>query len=296
MRFDLDPKIRATITPDRDAYLPGEMVMLHLRLDPEEDVAVRVGRVELIAWQRYRYQVSERDRHDDRYETRSKTDTEDWRLTDSILGSETLPAGRPVERWVRFALPRDAAPSGIGAIVQVEWSARATVDVPRRRDVVAEHPLRVVMPREAYAARVETAPRPHEAELARLSLDLPSRHAAAGQPFAGVLVVESRQDFSVRAVHLELGREEATFRELGAMAETTVLAQQIAGEHEFHNDQRYPLPFTLAVPADAMPSSETRLARVRWFLRATLDRPLRGDEQLATELNVFNAVVGEDEG
>src|SRR5688572_22279614 len=96
MPFDLDPKIRATIAPDRETYLPGDAVMLRVRLQPEADVAVRSGRVELIARQRYRYQISEWDRHDDRYETRTRTATDDWRLTDSIFGAETLPAGETV--------------------------------------------------------------------------------------------------------------------------------------------------------------------------------------------------------
>src|SRR5688500_17974640 len=225
MPFDLDPKIRAAIAPDRAAYLPGETVLLRVRLQPEAEVAVRSGRVELIARRRYRFRVSEWDRHDDRYETRTKTVTDDWRLTDSILGAETLPAGEAVERWVRFVIPRDAAPSGAGEIISVEWLARVALDVPRRRDVAVEAPLRVVVPRQEYAARVAGPALVHEAEAARLAFDLPSRHAAAGQPFAGAVVVEARQDFKVDAVRLDLIRQEETFQELGARAATTVLAQ-----------------------------------------------------------------------
>jgi hypothetical protein len=286
MRFDA--RIRAAITPDREGYLPGETIMLDVELQAEEDVPVRDGRVQLIGRQRYRYQVREGDRHDDRQETETKTETDELVLTDSIFGPETLPAGQPVERWARFVIPRDAAPSGAGAIVEVTWLARLTIDVPRRRDAVAEIPLRVLVPREAYAERAETEPL-HQADEARLTLVLPSRHAAAGQPLPGELRVEAEQDFTARSIRIELFRREEVTRELGQTASKVEVEQEIAGETEFLSDQRYAFPFSLAVPADVPPGSETLYTSVRWLLRAVLDRAERDDSWVEVELNLFNA-------
>ncbi len=287
-----DANIQIALTPDRDAYLPGDPILLHARVEAVDNVAVRGDRVELIGRLRYRYRTREWDQLDDRYETETKTNTDELVLTDTILGPETVEAGRPVERWVRFTVPRDAPPSGTGAIIEVDWSARATIDVPRRRDAVAEAPLRVLVPQEVFAAQTESS-FIHETETARLLLTPESRHVVAGQVLAGTLQVEARTDFTVRSIRLQLVRQETVSREMGNTAAETVVEQEITGETPFFSGQHPIFPFSITVPSEVMPSSETQMTRVGWILRAILDRPRRGDEQVAVEINLYNAPSSE---
>lgn len=286
-----DAKIDIELRPDREAYPPGETILLHVQIRAEEETAVRGGGVELVGRLRYSYRTEEWD--DDhrgirRRETRTRTETDERILTDSILGPETLAAGETLERWVRFAIPRDALPSGEGEIIAVSWAARATIDVPRRRDATVERPIRVVSPRAAFADRIDPTPRVETGETGfALTLDAPD--VAAGRDLSGAVVVAPAEDLTVRAIRLELVRQEATSRDLGHMVATTVLTREVAiVETDLYREQRYPFPFAITVPADAAPCHETSLTSVRWYLRVVLDRPRRGDQTITREIHIHN--------
>ncbi|MBA3413923.1 MAG: hypothetical protein H0U10_01690 [Chloroflexia bacterium] len=286
-----DTKLDVTLRPDRDAYWPGESMLLHVRITAAEATAVRGGRAELVGRLRYQYRTEEWDddpRGGRRRETRVRTETDEQVLTDSILGPETLAAGETIERWVRFMIPRTALPSGAGEIVGVEWTARATIDVPRRRDASAEREVRVAAPRAAFAARVDPNPRVDPGE-AGLELTLETAEVAAGEEIRGTLVVAPAEDFGIRGVRVELMRQETTARDLGHMVATTVLTGEVEiAETELYRERRYPIPFGIVVPPDAAPCHETGLTCVRWFVRVVLDRPRRGDQAAVQEILVHN--------
>lgn len=284
-----DAKIGVTLEPDRAWYRPGESMLLHVRVTAQEETAVRGGRVELVGRLRYRYRTEEWDNAPGggrRRETKERTETDEQVLTDTVLGPETLAAGESLERWARLTIPRTALPSGEGELVAVTWTARAIIDVPRRRDATAERGIRVAAPRAAFAGRIDPEPWADAGETA-LELTLDGAEVAAGEELRGTLVVAPVEDLAIRGVRVELVRRERTARDLGHEAETTAATRGVAvAETDLYREQRYPVPFGIALPADAMPSHETALTSVRWFVRVVLDRPRRGDQAAVQEIHV----------
>jgi hypothetical protein len=281
---------RATLQVQTDCphYLPGETVRVRVRVETEDDLAVEEGRVELIATNRYTYRDRDRDRDGDRTSRQVTTSEDEVAAVARFLEAGTIAPGA-TEHEAALPLPAAAPPTGTGEIAAVAWKVRAALGVPRANDPDAETPIAVLAPAAAHADRAARPAEESDPLAFALAFELPPRSVRAGQAIAGTLRLEPREEIELREVRVELVRREEVARGDGNTAETVVETARVEGEARLAGGEARSYPFAVTVTADACPCLQTRRTRVRWLLRAVLNRPLRSDYTAAVDLNVFNA-------
>ena len=121
--------------------------------------------------------------------------------------------------------------------------------------------------------------------------ELSSRRLSGGVLLSGAVTVTPRQSGSARGVRVELLLDEHVPARADEPLEedqhaTTVIATVPVAEHvDLTPGEVLRLPFTLRVPLPLpAPSTSTPEFRIRWLLRAVLDRPRRSDPATTVEL------------
>lgn len=273
---------------------PGGQVVVRFDVGGALDDKCRGVRVGLRA--EGRYLVTERDRDSD---GGSQT-REVWRELELHEEEHHYPAQLGPGQ-ATFTLPEDAAPSSPDA---VEWTASARIDRERGMDKVERLPLAVRQ--SADRMPQERAPRTSDDGL---TLDHVPIAARAGETVGGYLSINLADDTKVTAVRIRLHRkctyvaETINGRDVigGTVLDSFVFSARqsritrdekvaeadLSGKREFARGVPEQIPFGIAVPAGAGPTTGHAHATVEWRLEAVLDRRMRGDLSVDTPLIVY---------
>ncbi len=249
-----------------DRLTPGAPVPVRVDVG-RPDKRARGGRVELLY--RNTYRDEERDHGDDR-DTGPRQVT---RVDDVVVAQQPLWDGGPAEGTValELVLPSDAPPS---VPDMVEWKVRAVVDRKLAADAVAEQPLHVAPDPAALASWAERTPRLQPGS--PVSLQVAERVARPGAELTGEIVVRAGgEPVQARCLRVDLvrhRRERADIEDQRTCA-SAVLVEEVQVEP----GQTQQAAFRLRVPGDAQPSARAQNNEQHWYVRAVLDRKLRGD-------------------
>lgn len=292
-------RARLEIEAQRAVYAPGDTVNVRVAVHGVKEIKIQEMRVELLFDHVYEYEERTRDTAGDS-RTRTVTETDHIAVgTERLLVGETVAEGHQSTHVVSFVIPPDAPPSAAGGITRIVWKAKATLDMPRARDVNAETDVTVIAPAAAFAGRVESAPEVRGGDEGAFSCTLTRRIARPGERFEGVFTATPSADLQVQGVRVELVRLERTFApesggfqaRHGRTAEHVADRMELAGPSTLAGSVTRDFPFELAVPPDAAPTFATGHAELRWVVRAVLDRRLRSDHGVALEVAVSTEPV-----
>jgi hypothetical protein len=272
---------------------PGDKITVRFDVGGELDDKARGVRVGLKGTGHYL--VLDRDRDAD-----GDIDyDEEWRTIELYDEEHHYPAqlGPGV---AEFTLPADAAPSSPQA---VSWQVSVRVDRERGMDKVERRDLTVRQPPD----RMPQARAPHAADDGLKLEDVPVA-VRAGDGLTGHLTVNVADEVKVSAVRIRLHRKRTydatSHSDFSIFGETFLNLSSWGGSSRITKDEKkaeYDLsdkrtfapgsaeqiPFAIAVPADAGPTTAHPHARVEWRLEAVLDRKLRGDLSVETPLIVY---------
>lgn len=281
-------KAEITIASERTAYVLGEAVQAHVRVEAQKGLHVGRGVAELVASTRFR--VRDRDGiGDDRNEV-----DETWHTDDVVVGqvvlleNASLADGEVVEQPVSFVIDRAAPPSGEGSITTVRWELRVRLEV-KGFDAKAAAPVTVLSPPSSALAAAHEPP-DHKADDCLMELSVRSRSVPAGGMLEGTVTVTPREEMKAKRLRLRLERFEVVPARMGNSSIDKV-AQPMLAEDLGTMAAGVPVsfPFAVALPAQLCPTLTTRESTVRWRLVAEVDRKLRKDEEVEVALNVYSA-------
>ena len=274
---------------------PGAEVVLRVDVGGDIDDKCRAVRAGITCTGHYL--VKERDRDAD-----GDVDVDEvWRTVDIHEEAHEFPvAVGPLQ--AHFTVPPGAQPSSEDA---VEWTAWARIDREKGRDVVERLPLPV-----RFGPDTMPAERPGDPSNEGLTLlDVPAA-VRAGEPLTGTLGVSLADDAKVTAVRIRLHRRRTyvadTIEGVGVSGGQSLVADlflgggasrivkddevtevDLAGKRSFEPGQSERLEFSVAVPAEAGPSTTHQHGQVDWRVEAVLDRRMRGDLSVEAPVVVF---------
>jgi sporulation-control protein spo0M len=148
-----------------------------------------------------------------------------------------------------------------------------------------------------------------------VALDRPVGPYYLGETVHATVSIEGQKDLKVQEARATLSyreeyqyRHESTYRDSSGHEHTrdetswttdeqVVQRQQLMQEGTIAGNFRQTYDFVATIPTTAPPTCEGgKIVRVKWQLKATLDRRLAGDVEAATDLLVFAAPPGRDVG
>ena len=282
------------VTLDPPEVAPGGSVTVRFDIGGELDDKCRGVRVGIQG--EGRYLVRERDRDPD-----GDIDTREvWRTIELHEEEHHYPA-QIGPGQATFTLPPNAPPASPDA---VEWTAFARVDRERGMDKVERSPVAVRQPPDRMPqARAE------QISGDGLTLDDVPTAVRAGDTLSGHLTVNVAEDVKVTAARIRLHRKctyvaetindhdvfggdlLTTFIFAGNTSRITrdekVAEVDLSGKREFTAGTVEQVPFSIAVPETAGPTTAHPHATVEWRLEAVLDRRMRDDLAVDTPLIVY---------
>lgn len=276
-----------SVSTDRSAYLPGDVVEATVRLAGKKDFEIEEGRVELVYENEYTYTQSEGWDSDDSEIEKTTTTDRETKDKQRFLEAGPVAAGSEAEHRVSLRIPGDAAPTGEGEITKVRWKVEAILGVGRGLDPDAGAEITVLAPRAPRAAEAAEVDGHGDVDL---ELRLPGgAHVAAGETMAGTLVLRPREAIETQEVRIELVRKEHVPREQGNEHESVDAKAVLSGGVELGAGIPREFPFQLSVPRSAPPSFRTDQSTLRWYLRGVAARRMRSDYNIRQELNLYSA-------
>ena len=291
------------LLPEQGAYLPGDVATIWVSVHSPVDLTVRGGRIDLRSVHRYTYGSVSRPTGVEHMARDAVTRTDEEIIDEQpFLEQGCIGAHTPFERAVSFRLPQGTPPSGTGVITATEWWVRARLELTAAVDLRAEVPIIVLAPSDLHRRSVKRHATVRSDGECDLSFTFPRVGVRTGEALRGALVLTARREFEARGVRIELIRHELVKPPPNAdegaarnSAETVVAEAAIAPHLQLWPREARSLPFALAVPADAHPTSRTKRSAVRWLLRGTIDRYLRDDDTIVQEVLCYNGSAAEAE-
>ena len=268
----------------QDAILPGETLPVEIRITPDEEIQPRQVRAELVGEETYYVTETRRDaRGNLRTQTESKTNTF-ARIVQTLAEQPTLFKGVEQKWNCTLQLPPDAPPTCHGQVVNIRWTLKAVLDVPKRADLSQEKPLNVLCPSLQMA---DMPVLPAENTYKEVTLILKAQRAAfAGSTLKGQLTLQVKDKISVRSIRVELVQaEKAGTRQQDKVISTT----QIPGAASFNQSESPSFEFSMDIPAESPPTVLYVNSNLHWKVKAVIDRKMTTDFNVEQELFVFNA-------
>ena len=217
----------------------------------------------------------------------------------SLPAGGRLSAGQQFLESVALAVPADGPGSVTAALLRIEWTVHARLQVEGSSDVEVTRQIRVLS-RAAGRASVEgRPPMVVDRGCAVLALEsLSSRRLVPGSSLLGVLTVTAQRPVSARGIRVELVLRELVHHGpwIGEdpahnpayqdkEKDTLVVSALLAVYLELEPSHPLRIPFTLSVPRIlAAPSVQTPEVTLSWVLRGVLDRARRQDPYVEIEL------------
>jgi hypothetical protein len=267
----------------QDISLPGELVPLDIRVTAEEEIKPNAVRAELVGEERYfKTEMRGDGKGHSRPHTVEKNETF-TRIVQLVAEQPDLSQGMEHKWNSSVQLPADAPCTCRGKLVNIRWTLKAILDVPKRADLSQEKPLHVFCRPPGGATPVPTA----EKTFGEVSLSLKApAGAVAGTSLKGQLTLQITDKLTIRSIRIELVQVEVA----GTRREDTVVATaQVSGETAFSPLESPSFSFSLPIPADALPTSVCTHSSLRWKVKAVIDRKMKSDFNVEQELQVFNS-------
>ncbi|MCX6006774.1 MAG: hypothetical protein NTZ34_05880 [Chloroflexi bacterium] len=264
----------------KDNSLPGELLPIEIRFTPEKEIKPREVRGELVGEETYYVTVTTSD--DDMRDARK--DEKFASIIQTVAEQPSLLPGVEQKWSSSIQLPADAPPTCHGKLVNIRWTLKAVLDVPKSANLSQEKPLNVVCP----SPQVSDHPAlPAENIYKEVTLTLKAPQVASiGSTLKGQLTLQIKDKLSFRSIKVELVRvEEAGSRKANEVISTT----QISGEASFNQNESPSFEFSLDIPAEAPPTVICKRSNLRWKVRAVIDRKMKSDFNVEQELLVYNA-------
>ena len=260
-----------------DSILPGALLPVEIRITTEEEIQPRELRAELVGEETY-YEKTQRGNG---YMTMHFTFA---RIVQTVAEQPALFQGVEQKWNCSLQIPPDALPTCRGKWVNIRWTLKAVVDMPKRVDLSQGKPLPVFCP----APHVSNMPvLPAEKAFAQVALNLEAPQViSAGNSLKGQLNLQIKENLSVNSIRIELVQaEDAHDRK----ANQVVLSIKISDEASFSQNESPSFPFSLDVPAGAPPTAVCKHSNLHWKVRAVIDRKMKTDFNVEQELFVYNA-------
>ncbi len=255
---------------------------------PGERVQVRHGRLELTCTETYW-------RRESRHVSTGRSTTTQTSLvrhterlalvSQSFLEEATLDRGLARDFEVALAIPQGAPPTVLGDKARIVWELRASLDVPRLRDVSREQEVALLARAPSRAAGQQSPVTAQSAfDQCSLALSVQPADINAGGSLAGTFSVVTREEVSFSEARVELERSE---RAGDASEEGTESRVVLAEGLSLTARQSREWPFALAVPSRLLPSVFASRTQVRWRIKGVLSRRLMPDFSVEQEVQVY---------
>jgi hypothetical protein len=262
-----------------DSVLPGALIPIEIGITIEEEIKPRALRVELVGEETY-YKPSF-GRH-----SRGPNPVEFTfaKIVQTVAEYPALSQGVEQKWNCSVQIPPDALPTCHGEYVDIRWTLKAILDVPKRVDLMLTKTIQVLCPHP----KVSNMPvLPVDKSFGQLTLSLKAPQVvSAGNFLKGQLVMQIKDQFSVRGVRIELVRVEDAKEN---KANQVVSAVEVSGEAAFKQNESQSFEFALDVPAEAPPTAVCKHSNLRWKVRAVIDRKMKADFNVEQKLLVYNA-------
>jgi hypothetical protein len=267
----------------QDNSLPGTILPLEITIIPEEDLQPRQLRAELIGQETYYVHEMRRDSKGHVHQHTAARENTFASIVQTVAEQPAFSKGLEQKWTCSLQLPPDAPPTTRGQLVNIRWTLKAVLDVPKRADMSQERPHFVLCsPPQASEATVT----PTEAVLTEVTLSLKApRVAVAGNILKGQLALQIKEKFNFRSIRVELVRVE----EAGVSKYNEVVSKsQVSGKTACNPNESLPFDFALEIPAGAQPTVDYGYSHLRWKVRAVIDREMKSDFNVEQGVTVYN--------
>lgn len=283
--------IKLALDRSNQVYVLGETIHATVTITGEKDIKVQQGRLEFVFHEEYQYRHRETERDSDG-DSRTTTETT-WKTDEPVLKKEvffnetTIRAGSAQTFQVDLPIPLNAAPTGAGKIVRIQWLVKAILDRRMASDISDKAEVYVFAPapgRFVQAGSFGNSTEPGEAEM---SLTLPGTEWVVGETIAGELQVCANKEFDVNEIRVELSRREFVPRDLGHEHVETIPVR-VSGSTHLSVGQKLTFPFSIVIPTSAPITFNTSNSSVVWQLKGVLARRLRSDTRVEEQMYIYN--------
>jgi hypothetical protein len=267
----------------QDTGLPGELIPIDMRVTPGEEIKPREVRAELVGEETF--YVTETHYSGGHTTTQTVQKNETFAsIIQKVAEQPSLLKGVEQTWSCSLQLPSDAPSTCRGKLVNVRWTLKAVIDVPKRADLSQEKPLRVFcQSRQSSDISVSPAERSFR-EVTLILVALPV--ASAGDTLRGQLTLQTKEKLGIHGIRVELVQiEEAGTRR----DEEVISTAKISGAASLNQNEAPSFQFSLDIPAEAPPTVTCRRSNLRWVVRAVIDRRMKTDFNVEQELLVDNA-------
>jgi len=282
-KFLFKPKAKIEIQSQYKS-LPGALLPLQIRLTTQEEIKAQEVRAELIGEETYYVTETYRDSKGHmRTRVVQRNDTI-ARITKTVAEQPTFIQGAEQQWSLSLQLPSDAPPTCCGKVVNIRWTLKAVLDVPKRPDQSQEMPLHVLCP-SPQVSNMSVLPAEKTFDDVILNLKAP-QVASAGETLVGQLTLQMKDKLSVQGIRVELVRaEDAGDRK----AEEVISKTEISGSTSFNQHEAPSFEFFLDIPAEAPPTARSPHSNLCWKVKAVIDRKMKTDFNVEQEVLVYDA-------
>ena len=267
----------------KDGCLSGALLPVEIRITPEEEIIPRAVRAELIGEETYYVTETHRDAKGNvRTHVVPRTDTF-ASIIQTVAEQPSLLQGMEQKWSCSMQLPADAPHTCRGKLVNIRWTLKGILDVPKRGDLSQEKPIHVFCQSRQIS---DGSLLPAEKIFDEVTLILKTPQvASAGTTLKGQLTLQVKDKLSIRSIRVELVQvEEAGTRKGDEVISTT----QLPGAASFNPNESPTFEFSLDIPASAPPTITCKHSSLRWKVRAVLDRKMKSDFNVERELLMYN--------
>jgi len=277
-KFLFKPKVKIEIQSQHKS-LPGALLPLQIQLTTREEIKAQGVRAEIVGEEIY-YKREYR-RHGVHYVKRDETFAS---IIQTVAEQPTFIQGAEQKWSSSIQLPSDAPPTCHGKLVNIRWTLKAVLDVPKRPDQSQEMPLHVLCP-SPQVSNMSVLPAEKTFDDVILNLKAP-QVASAGETLVGQLTLQMKDKLSVQGIRVELVRAE----DAGARkADEVISTAQISGAASFNQHEAPSFEFFLDIPAEAPPTARSPHSNLCWKIKAVIDRKMKTDFNVEQEVLVYDA-------
>ncbi len=261
---------------------PGDSIDVQVSLCPTKRFHVRRGQVRLVCLETF-YENAE--------EGVSKKSSELYLLELPFLGREHVLKGISYSESFKFLIPDDASPSLHSGYekpgADISWRVEAALDIVGGLDIRQARTVTVLplMPDHAPPAIEDKV----VFDECVACLPLSSTRVPAGDTVDGKFSIQTRQDFRVHGIRVELECwEKAGVKEKRTVKDVVSLkgGNWLSGDLLTAN-QTLEWPIRLQVPENALPSTAVYHTQVVWRVKGILDRGIRRNLVVQQPIQVF---------
>jgi hypothetical protein len=280
----LKPKGKLTLRAP-DNCLPGQLIPMEIWVSAEEEIKPREVRAELAGAETYYVTETHHDAKG-RIQTHTVKKNEIFAAIVQTVAEQPFLSQGTEQKWnVSMQLPADAACTSQGKLVNIRWTLKAVLDVPKRSDLSQEKPLMVFcQPAKIGDTSILLAEKTFNE--VTLLLKAPAV-AVVGDTVKGQLTLQIKDKLNIRSIRVELVRLEEAGTNRG---DEVVAKTQIESGDSFNQNESRSFDFSLSIPAAAPPTVTGKHSSLRWKLKAVLDRKMKSDFSVEQELLVYNAL------